>query len=202
MLLQAVTLALKGMEAKHAAERQLQEQRLVAERNKAAKASEASEAAVNALRGRITQLRAALIDLSGHCFTHACASVTDKVPLLDREASCFGGNSTNGGGGSGNISSADGGRVPLLLLSPGRRGGSAVQQQQQQLWGVPLAAGPQVQLVLAVGERWLYMHLPEGVWRRTRQLLLQPQQEAPEGLMRQSSSSKCDKQGCHAAAWA
>lgn len=186
-MLQAVSLALKGMEAKHAAERQLQEQRLVAERAKAAKASEAAEAAVSVLRARITQLRAALIEVSAQCFTHACASVGDKVPLLDREASCYGGHSTSGGSSAG--SSGDGGRtaVPLLPLSSGKQAG----QQQQSLWGaVPLSAGLRAQPVLAVGERWLYMHLPKGVWRRTRQLLLHPAQDAPEGLMRQSSSSE------------
>lgn len=190
LLLQAVTLALKGMEAKHAAERQLQEQRLVAERNKATKASEAANAAVCALKGRIAQLRSALIELSTDCYSHPCASAADKVPLLDRESSSSSGSTrssacgssrSSGGGGS----SCGGGRVlPLLTF------GNSDQQQQQLNWGPSLSTGLGPRAVLAGGERWLYMHLPEGPWRKARQLLLQPLQEMPEGLMRESSSGE------------
>jgi hypothetical protein len=192
LLPQAVTLALKGMEAKHAAERQLQEHRLVSERNKASKATEAADAAVYTLKTRITQLRSALIELSTNCYSHPCASATDRVPLLDRESSSSsgsgstrsraGGSRSSGGGGS----SSSGGRgVPLLAF------GTSDQQQQQQLnWGPSLSTGLGPRAVSACGERWLYMHLPEGPWRKARQLLLQPLQEMPEGLMRESSSGK------------
>lgn len=184
-------MALKGMEAKHAAGRQLQEQRLVAERNKAAKVSESAEAAVSALKGRITQLRTALIELSTYSFSHACVSAADKTPLLDRESTSTSGSrssavgsrsSTGGGTGSANNSSSGARGVPLLPL-----GGS---DQQQLSWGPGLSAGLGPKAVFAVGERWLYMHLPEGPWRKARQLLLQPQQDIPDELMRQSSSGK------------
>jgi hypothetical protein len=186
-----VTLALKGMEAKHAAERQLQEQRLVVERSKAAKAAEAAEAAVFALRGRISQLRGALVELSAHSFSHACVSTSDKVPLLDRDCTSTSGSRSSGGGTASprdTRSSGGGSRaVPLLPL-----GGHDQQQQQQPInWGPALSAGQGPQPVPALGQRWLYMHLPEGPWRKARQLLLQPQQEVPDGLMRQGSSGEC-----------
>lgn len=189
--LQAVTLALKGMEAKHAAERQLQEQRLVVERNKAAKAAEAADAAMLALKGRILQLQGALVELSTYSFSHACVSTSDKVPLLDRDCTSTSGNRSSGGGASAsprsNTRSSGGGSksVPLLPL------GGHEQQLQPLNWGPVLSAGLGPQPVSAVGERWLYMHLPEGPWRKARQLLLQPQQELPEGLMRQGSSGEC-----------
>lgn len=190
--LPAVTLALKGMEAKHAAERQLQEQRLVLERNKAAKAAEAADAAVLVFKGRISQLRGALVELSTYSFSHACVSTTDKVPLLDRDSTSTSGSRSSGSGGAASASPhsntrSSGGSSKGVPLLPLRR---HEQQLQPLNWGPALSAGLGPQPVSAVGEQWLYMHLPEGPWRKARQLLLQPQQELPEGLMRQSSSGE------------
>lgn len=162
------------MEAKHAAERQLQEQRLVSERNKAAKAAEAADIAVSALWVRIAQLKAALADLSAGCFSHGCGNLGGKGVLLDRDSGSRGG-STSGCSSSGVKA------VPLLQLSAA---GSSVELQQQ-----GLAAGPASRPVLAVGERWLYAHLPDGPWRRARHLLQQTQ-EGVEGMMRQSGSGE------------
>lgn len=177
MCCQAVTLALKGMEAKHAAERQLQEQRLVSERNRAAKAAEAADAAVSALRVRIAQLKAALADLSTSCYSHGCGNPGDKGVVLDRDSA-----SGSRGGSSSGGSSSGAKAVPLLQLSAA---GSNVELQQQ-----GLAAGPASRPVLAVGERWLYAHLPDGPWRRARHLLQQQTQEGLEGMMRQSGSGE------------
>jgi hypothetical protein len=169
------------MEAKHAAERQLQEQRLVAERNKAAKATEAAEAAVSALKGRITHLRIALIEVSTQCYGYACVSAADRVPLLDRDSSS-GSTSSNGGSHSA-ANSSSGGRIPLLPLQ-------GQQLTQHGAHTSPDHAKLAPQPVSAPGTRWLYMHLPDSPWRRARLLLLQPQQEAPEGLLRQNSSGE------------
>lgn len=184
---QAVTLALKGMEAKHAAERQLQEQRLVAERSKASKAAAAADAAVSALRARITQLRAALAELSAVCFSHGCVNPGDKLPLLDRDSS------SGSGGGSG-FNSSGGGVVPPLPLLVGLGGGGSSNGggvSEQQGFASSTAATARSVVVRAEGQRWLYMHLPGSPWVRVRQLLLQPLNEGPEGLlMRQSSSGE------------
>lgn len=165
------------------------------ERNKAAKAAEAADAAVLALKGRISQLRGALVELSTCSFSHACVSTSDKVPLLDRDCTSTSGSRSSGGGAasssprSNTCSSGGGGKaVPLLPL------GGHEQQLQPLNWGPALLAGLGPQPVPTAGHRWLYMHLPEGTWRKARQLLLQPQQELPEGLMRQSRSGECQ---CH-----
>lgn len=164
----------------------------MAERNKAAKATEAADAAVAAVKGRITHLRIALIEVSTQCYGYACVSTADRVPLLDRDSSS-GSRSSNGGSNSAANSSSGGRTVPLLPLQgqPLTQYGAHTTSDQAKLAPQPVSAP---------GVRWLYMHLPDSPWRRARLLLLQPQQEAPEGLpvLRQNSSGELDRaeHGC------
>lgn len=234
---QAVALALKGMEAKHAAERQLLEQRVAAERNKAARTSEAADAAVSALKSRLSQLRAALVDVALYSYPYGCIQPCEKAVLLDSTSSslCSSRNvSSTGGLTNSSTAGKAGQRVPLLngiggavnssddtgtgLCTSGEgdghraggdstggsggdgagAGGNGSQSgscaggdQQAPCWSP--AAVEVLNRVSVLGERWIYMHMPEGPWRKARQLLLQPPCELPLALSRQSSSSssKC-----------
>lgn len=184
-VLQAASAALKALEAKAAAERQLSEQRLQTERAKSAKLAAAADAGSAVLRSRVAVLRAALEAVSAYCFPHPCCNIVSDTARGQGQvlkfSSCPGRSMSSSDSGSSSGGSSAGGMSLNLAAVRGLAGGAAVEQNG--------AMGTRhAQLQCSAGERWVYLHQSNSLWSRTRQLL--QQREAPDGLGSLSSSGE------------
>eukprot|EP00775_Hariotina_reticulata_P005684 gene5684-5922_t len=151
---QAMTVSLKGLEAQHAAEKALQEQKQLAERTKASQVARAAEAASAALQTRCLQLKAGLEMMAGEARALK-QGARHQLPNQD-----------------GNTAAASacswGSRSPSPTPGSASGGGSGAAG-----WGCSMAAsdagaggadGP-------IGTRWVYLHQQSGPWTFARQAL-------------------------------
>lgn len=151
-----MTVSLKGLEAQHAAEKALQEQKQLAERTKAAQAAKAAEAASTALQTRCLQLKAGLEMMAGEA--RALKQGTrQQLPIQD-------------GSSAAASTCAWGSRSPSP--TPGSASGGSSRSAGCSM-GCSMAAsdagagGPDG----PAGTRWVYLHQQSGSWAFARQAL-------------------------------
>lgn len=147
---QSVSLALKGLEAKHQADKLIQEQKQVTERAKAAQAAKAQEAVLTALKSRAYQLQEAL---------QAMLAEAWALKTGTRQPSKGHSGAVSNPAGSGETSSVEQAEgtgsemntkaVSIALSDYGAGGGGAG----------------------TVSMRWLYLHQQAGPWVTMRAVL-------------------------------